>query len=160
MDRSPEAIDVGWLVELLWDGLRNLPYSDMDIAEAIGLLAALTISVAEGETSIEAICSSCLGDVIEVDFGSKDGSGGRSFVSERSLLSAVRKDVGHYLADPDYQNDISLLLQAIWDPSRLFEFGILACVWAREIAPIQVLKYKDESVVFYSPASVDSFGLP
>ena len=155
-----ESLDVGWLVQLLWDGLRNLPYSDADIADGIGVLAALITCVLRGKTAHSAICSECLGDAIEVDIGAQDGSGARAYVSKKELRRAVRHDIRNCLADPDDSASLSLLLQAMWTPSHLFDFNALAKIWARQIAPTQVLIYKNDNVVFYSPARIDAFGLP
>jgi hypothetical protein len=50
------------------------------------------------------------------------------------------------------------ILQTSSDPRRTFDFEILAPIFAREIAPFQVLARSD--AIFYSPARLDGLGLP
>jgi hypothetical protein len=157
-------IDVGWLTQTLWDGLRLLPYSNEDIAEGFGLFACLvywfTQEETDNDTSIRSLCSRALKDEIEVDFGAADGSGARTFVSETTLREAVREDILNYIAEFEYAESMTLLMQAIWSPRHLFDFNKLSKVWATQIAPTQVLKYKTKNVIFYSPARLKTFGRP
>lgn len=108
------------------------------------------------------VTSECFGETIEIEFGSEDGSYSRSFASKTKLLTAVRKDIYDYL-DPKWKSQLEKnivgLLQAIWTPSRLFDYDKLAELFAHEIAPVQVIMRSERVAIFFSPARLDSFGL-
>jgi hypothetical protein len=55
-------------------------------------------------------------------------------------------------------SSLTLVLQTAWTPSLAFDFTRLAPLFAREIAPYQVLAR--QMAVFYSPARFDTLGLP
>jgi len=151
---------LGWL----WDGIRALPYSDEQIADGVGRCLALWQAGAEeGDSrSLENAARVCFGDGMEVEFGAADGAYSRAFASRADLLRAVRHDVGTYL-NPQYgaqiQNNMVGLLQAIQEPSRLFEFQALADVFVRQLVPCQVVYRSTSTAAFFSPARLDRFGL-
>ena len=108
------------------------------------------------------VTSECFGKAIEIEFGSEDGSYSRSFASKSKLLAAVREDIYDYLEPkwkPQLEKNIVGLLQAIWAPSRLFDYDKLAKLFAYEIAPLQVIMRSEKVAIFFSPARLDSFGL-
>jgi len=150
----------------LWNGVRILPYTPDQIAHCIGRCAALWAAW-EGQSSDDIpfmrAASTCFGECLEIEFGASDGSYSRSFASKRTLAKAVRNDVSPYLnpryADQIHGNIVGML-QAIQDPSLLFDFSRLADAFVREIAPFQVLHRRSDLAVFYSPARLDRFGLP
>ena len=150
----------------LWNGVRILPYTDDQIAHGIGQCAALWAALEDksplGDPPQRA-ASACFGECLEIEFGASDGSYSRSFSSKKSILNAVRKDVSSYL-NPTYPDQLDGnvvgLLQAVQDPSLLFDFSRLADTFVREIAPFQVLHRRSGLAVFYSPARLDRFGLP
>jgi hypothetical protein len=150
-------------VKRLWDGLRRLPYDDQDIAESLAnciLLASFLLK--QDRVGFEKATSECFGKTVEIEFGSEDGSYSRSFASKAKLLAAVREDVYDYL-DPKWKSQLEKnivgLLQAIWTPSRLFDYDKLAKLFAHEIAPVQVIMRSERVAIFFSPARLDSFGL-
>ncbi|MBI4903378.1 MAG: FRG domain-containing protein [Acidobacteria bacterium] len=148
----------------LWDGIRALPYSDEQIADSVGRCLALWQAGAEERdpTAFENAARVCLGDSMEVEFGASDGAYSRAFVSRTDLLHAVRNDVGTYLNPrvmPQITTNMTGLLQAIQEPSRLFEFAALANVFVRQLAPCQVLYRSTSTAAFFSPARLDRFGL-
>jgi len=161
-------------VQRLWDGLRTLPYTSEDLATGIGNCVALYVTHLLFAPSVydpRRIESSSVlgGDTLEVEFGARDGSYSRAYASQSSLRQAVRHDIGDYLT-PDYRErlltNMTGLLQAVYTPSRLFDFDRLAIVFAREIAPSQVLsrfagdEKRHSNPIFFSPARLDKFGLP
>jgi hypothetical protein len=81
-------------------------------------------------------------------------------VSPGGLLSAVRQDIRSYIA-PEWQAEILNnprgIIQTAPDPRRAFDFERLAPIFAREIAPFQVLERGQ--AMFYSPARLNSLGL-
>jgi len=153
-------------IEQLWDGLRTLPYSDDEIALGIGRCIGLIICSTAQNLSWEEASAVCFGgEVLEVEFGSEDGSYSRAFVNRCDLMGAVRRDIRDFLA-PDYVNhlcgNVHGLLQAIRAPQHLFDFQRLASLFVCQIAPSQVLtcSAKAKSAIFYSPARLATFGLP
>ena len=164
--RTYEAEAITRALQRLWDGLRLLPYSDHQIAAGIGCCAAIAVewldSLASERDDWEHICRRVFPDAMEVEFGSDDGSYSRTFVSESALLDAVRDDIGEFL-NPAYADQIlgnmAGLFQAIWAPDRLFEYDRLSHLFSSRIAPVQVWM-REGSAIFYSPAGLDSFGLP
>jgi hypothetical protein len=66
-------------------------------------------------------------------------------------INSIRREVRNYITG---------LLQVIWTPDRLFEFDRLSKLFAQEIVPVQVLMRSEASAIFFSPARLDSFGLP
>ena len=149
----------------LWDGMRNLPYTADQLAAASGQCLALWQAGADGSDhdAMSAATNRCFGKAIEVEFGAADGAYSKAFVSEASVLRAARPDIGHYL-DPGFRDAIcasaSGLLTAVREPSRLFEFPLLADLFARELIPSQVLYRQGAKMVLFSPARLRRLGLP
>jgi len=150
----------------LWDGLRGLPHRDEDLCEGIAMCVALGIALGGDFESSEAsrwnnAVAQCLRDPREVEFGAPDGSYSRGFASSSNIAAAVRPDIAAFAA-PQWKemvtSNLVLVLQTAWTPSYTFDFSGLASLFAREIAPYQVLAR--ETAVFYSPARLDKFGLP
>jgi hypothetical protein len=151
----------------LWDGLRRLPHSDKDIASGIGMCVAFAVALRGDFRNSDArhwrlAADRCLQDAIELRLGAGDGSFSRGFVAATSLMSAFREDIGTYVA-PQWQDQIlnnpGGILQTAWNLHRVFDFDRLAPIFAREVAPFQVLA-PGGGAVFYSPARLDSLGLP
>ena len=148
----------------LWDGLRRLPFTDDDIA--IGLGNHLELMACHNTLGLQVdfklVASACFGDSMEVEFGTSDGSYSKAYVSKQALLNCVRSDISQYL-NIEYREQIEGnivgLLQSCYDPRKLFNFQRLASLFATQICPSQVLM-RGSTAIFYSPARLDSFGLP
>lgn len=153
-----EPINLGWLINILWDGLRTLPYSNVDLGIGMAHLLALLQKVLHGSTEVTRICDDVFGPSMEIDIGAADGSGCRAHASISGLESALRPDIKTFFPGESIQ--IALLLQAAPVPASLFEFSKLASLWGQQIAPSQVLRYKKDFVKFYSPARATILGLP
>ena len=143
-----------------WNGMRWLPYSADDIAEACGAVTALLfLGLGKQNTKEIDITSDYFGPTIEVEFGAMDGSSSRAYVAKASLLKAVRSDLGDLLVEAQQSRltDARTLLQVIYSPSRLFEFEALVKLFAREVIPSQALTRRFKLL---SPAVLQTFGLP
>ena len=132
-------------LDWLWNGLRLLPYTDQEIADAIGLCFALHrlgFHNQERDDDRVGIANQCLGPTVCVEFSSWDGSGARGFVSRSDLRSAVRPSIQSYMKPRyrAYAKNIEPLLQLCSNPRRLFEFRRLASVFATQICPTQVMR--------------------
>lgn len=150
----------------LWDGLRRLPHSSEDISLGLGMCIAFGVALRGNFGSVDrrhwdSAAEACLNEVIELEFGAADGSYSRGYASPNELLSAVRSDIESFIS-PKWRGQVMRsvfsILQTSWDPRRTFDFDKLAPIFAREIAPFQVLARSD--AIFYSPARLDGFGLP
>jgi hypothetical protein len=158
--------DITSKLERLWDGIRIHPYSLDQIAHSIAQCVALWTAMGNKNANLvnlqEEAADETFGNSLRVEFGSEDGSYSKGFAGRDLLLGAVRKDIGKYLKPdlaPLFGGNITGLLQAVQDPKRLFEFPPLADVFARQLAPSQILFRDSSAAIFYSPARVDRFGL-
>jgi hypothetical protein len=140
--------------------MRNLPFSDPDIAEAAGHTAALFAwgFHLPGSGAAAVMADDYFGESQELEFSATDGSSSRGYASKQDLLAAVRADIGDILteASASLATDITALLVAICSPARLFEFDAFARVFARQVIPCQALR-RDR--VLFSPARLESFGI-
>jgi hypothetical protein len=153
-------------MRVIWDGLRRLPCPDEDIGWALGNCAGLALSAAElgsgaSRPPWEDAAAACLGEVVCVEFGAKDGSYGWGYASSTDILRAVRRDLEPYL-HPAYVRQVmsgaACVLQVVQAPERLFDFGAFARLFVREVVPTQVL-VRPGYAYFFSPVSLDVFGL-
>jgi FRG domain len=164
--------DLSDSLERLWDGLRNLPYDNKDIAIGIGNCVSLylcRVRTPPGRDPWLNAASECLGEAIEIEFGASDASYSRGYASISKLYDAVREDIERYftpLHRSQLVGNVTGMLQAVTAPDKLFNFDRLAKLFAREIAPSQVLvrfagdSKRKSNPVFFSPAPLDKFGLP
>jgi hypothetical protein len=150
----------------LWDGLRRLPHDDRDLCRGMGQCAAFAVALKgdfQGSDARhwERAVQECLVKPIEVEFGPDDGSYSRGYASSAGLATAIRPDILDYVSDrwkDQMAGNIWGLLQTASDPRKTCDFRLLTPLFARELAPYQVLAR--DSAVFYSPARLVSLGLP
>jgi hypothetical protein len=150
----------------LWDGLRRLPYENGDMALGLGKCVAFAVALGgdfrnPNSQHWESAASQCLAEPVELEFGAEDGIYSRGYASTAGLTAAVRPDILSYVADQwreRFAGNIRGILQTAWTPRKTFDFGLLTPIFAREIAPFQVLAR--DSAIFYSPARLVSLGLP
>lgn len=151
-------------IEWLWDGMRRLPYTDAQIATAIGVciqLASLGLSVDTLWKQQSDIASEAYGPAIEIEFGGLDGSYSRALASEKALRAAMRDDLLE-LAEAKHQDQFKSaqgILLAVFAPQRLFDFGRLCALFAEQIVPWQVLARRGRTV-FFGPSRLETFGNP
>lgn len=158
----PEGLAVDEMsraLQAVWNGMRGLPYTDDEIAHACGVTTHLFLE-GFGVAISREVAAKVLGDCFQVEFGNEDGSSSRGFVTYRSFRAAIRTDItelaNEHLSE-QIQKDIKHVLLGIFSPRRLLEFDSLRAIFARELIPTQVLSRK---LVLYSPARLDTFGLP
>ena len=150
----------------LWDGLRRLPYTDEDIAVGVGQCVAFAVALGGAfrnpdHQHWERAAHRCLVEPIELEFAANDGSYSRAYASKSGLAVAIRPDILSYVADQwrePISENVCRILQLAWTPQKTFDFGLLTTLFAREIAPYQVLARN--TAIFYSPARLVSLGLP
>jgi len=144
-----------------WNGMRRLPYSDAEIADALGSIAVvLATGFDRMKQGAEKHFSQCFGDSIEVGFTHHDGSSSRAWVARETLRNALRPDMVELLT-PKYRkraDDVRELFKVIYNPTLMFEFDAFKGAFAREIIPAQVLLGR--SPILFNPARLSAFGLP
>jgi len=146
----------------LWDGLRSLPFTNVEVSQALGTwlaLYALDYDLAKDRSEQKRIVAQLLGPPIRIEFGAADGSSSIGYASIADLRSALRPDLAAILAD-DYKSrigDLEFLLQVVKSPRFLFNFRLLTTVFATQIAPSQMTR---AAPFFFSPARLSILGLP
>lgn len=151
-------------LDSLWNGMRNLPYSDDDIAEAAGLCFALHrvgYSKAKDREEFQKLAQEVMGDVMAIECGSWEYNSSRGFMYSADLLNAVRSDIATKLREEykAHASSIDFLLHVCYRPSRLFEFERLIQAFGRHFVPTQVMNPNNDAPIF-SPAKLAGFGHP
>jgi hypothetical protein len=150
----------------LWDGLRRLPYGDRDISLGVGLCVAFATALGGDFRNPDArhwegAAARCLTEPVELEFGADDGSYSRGYASAAGLAASIRPDILRFVADgwrDQLAGNVRGILQTAWTPKKTFDLGLVTPLFAREIAPYQVLAR--DTAIFYSPARLVSLGLP
>ncbi len=109
----------------------------------------------------ERAAQKCLAEPVELEFGAEDGSYSRGYASSASSAAAIRPDILAHVSDrwkDQLAENVRGILQTAWDPKKTFDLRLLTPLFAREVAPYQVLAR--DTAVFYSPARLVSLGLP
>jgi hypothetical protein len=146
-----------------WNGMRRLPYSDDEIADAFGAIVILVIEhfgLANQPEGDRQRFSKWFGESVWVEFGYEDGSGSRGCVSRATLDLALRPGIGTLLTAKEQwrAGDIKELFKVIYNPSLMFEFEVLKRAFAQEIIPAQVVL--ERSPILFNPARLKTFGNP
>jgi hypothetical protein len=126
-----------------WDGMRNLPFSNDQIASVMGSAARLSnakfgVSIFPAER--QRIFSELNGLSIRAEFSYADGSASTGYVTVARFIGSMRPDLGNLLL-PDHRpkiDDPKFVLQLIQNPALLFEFGKFLDLFASELIPSQL----------------------
>jgi hypothetical protein len=146
----------------LWDGLRSLPFTDAEIAQALGNWVALykmNFDLQWDPSAESRVCSQLSGPSIRIEFGAPDGSSAIGYAAISDLQAALRPDLSELLSDEhkDRAGDLEFLLQIIKSPQLLFNFAHLAHLFAIQVAPSQM---KRSAPFFFHLARLKVLGLP
>ncbi len=142
-------------IRAVWNGVRRLPYTDAEISEALGSVAALCML----SKSVDPL-NELLGEGMRVGFSSSDGSGSVGWISLGSLRRAMRADLPD-LVGPEHRElarDVRKVFKIIYNPRLLFDFNEFKGAFAREVIPAQALMQR--SPILYNPAQLWIFGIP
>jgi FRG domain len=158
---SPEELND--MIRPVWNGMRRLPYSDSEIADAIGVVTTLLMlgfRKRTGSDTQRELFSQCFGECMLVEFGHQDGSGTRGLAALESLRRSLRSDMAELLLPKykEYVNNIHDLFHKIYNPRLMFEFNEFKSMFAREIIPSQVVLGRD--LLLFNPTQLKVFGLP
>jgi hypothetical protein len=147
-----------------WNGMRRLPYSNDDIAEAFGSIVALAagdFGHAPDQRVDKERFAACFGPSIRVGFSYEDNSGSIGYTTEAAIDRCLRADMADLLT-VDHRHRASgpmkELFQIVYNPSVMFDFEAFKTVFAREIIPAQVVA--DRAPTLCNPARVAIFGNP
>lgn len=146
----------------LWNGLRCLPASDQDLANAFGTLVALYVargaqSVIREQETVELVFTA----PIYVEFATRASVVSRGYCASDSLLEAVSShwQQAHAQAPGGGMDHVTpSRLLSNNKPSQVFEFERFARVFVRQIVPSQIVLRRDP--VIFNPAELSVFGLP
>ncbi len=147
---------------LVWDGLRQLPCIEDDIAIAIGNCAGLSYTARKFNLDSLSASKAYYGtDVVEVEFCGVEKGFSRAYISKQHLLKAFRDDMQEFLnADEQawLSGDPGYILLKILNPKRMFPFDRFEKLFLQEVVPSQAVWRK--KAIIYSPARIEVFGLP
>lgn len=161
----PEGLGSDALDELLrlaWNGMRRLPYSDHQLATALGTVARLAAGEVNKGTVIKEHVRfpELFDDGIQLELGYADGSGSRAYVSSRRLGDAMRQDLRALLV-PEHQtlaDNPRDVFRVLYNPRLLFDFESLQELFVESLIPSQVVLHRKP--VLFNPAQLIRLGLP
>ena len=135
---------------LIWNGMRKLPYENNDIAKVISdLIQILDISVFEYEKFDK--------DFLKIGFSDIVGAGNSAFVNENFLYEAMRDDLKDCIIEDT--KDVRSIIYHIRDPQLLYKFEAFKKLFVDSIILSQVV-YGGNDFVIFSPTEIKVFGLP
>ena len=150
----------------LWDGMRNLPFTEEQVANALARTIAMELTIERDRLwngrGWEGVFQPVILDLVKVDLGMIDGTGGSAFLPEPLFRSALRSDlktIFHSAHLADFENT-KLLLQIVKSPEILFALDRLAELFAEYLIPTQILMVDTEQPVIFNPALLATFGAP
>lgn len=135
---------------IIWNGMRKLPYENHEIAEVISkVIFLMNFSISEYRKS----------DKNFLKIGINDGCGGfnNAFVNENLLFKAMRDDLYDVLKET-HQNIESIIFW-IKIPKLLYKFDALKNLFVESIIISQVV-YGGNNFVIFSPCELEILGLP
>lgn len=144
-------------LELIWDGMRRFPYTDLQVAIALTNRILLATDGAKHKL---------FGETTLVELGSDEGSYTFAHCALDSLRGAFRQDLQELVIESEWgriEDNPSEALGILIDPKRLFCFEPFIQLFAEQIIPTQARltwgeEGKDYCFVF-SPVRVVRFGL-
>lgn len=140
----------------IWDGTRNLPFTDLEILEIIAKYVCLELK--ESKDNVE---NSQDGEkMILIEMNSDYGSRTRCYASPSKLVSAFRKDLGKVLVNRFMPTDQVEILLHINIANLLFDFKKLLQAFKNEIIAYQVFHNSEyeNPVIFYTPSQINVLG--
>jgi hypothetical protein len=170
---EPVILRLHACIRRLWNGMRNLPFTDVEIREALEATIQLFLEAKRNARGIaDDLGEESLGvDRIYVDFTrNADGKGdySKAFVSRRELLNAHSEEfvriVSQHL-NTSVVNPVHLVqLRAL--PWERFSFSGLRRLMVKELIPCQLVlrgdspdEYALKRVIYFSPTDLKIFGL-
>jgi hypothetical protein len=140
----------------IWDGTRNLPFSDNEIQKIIAKYVCLEIY----EDKFDETPSLTTEELITLELTNEYGSITRCYSSASKIISTFRDDIKEILVDDLTQNISSEILLSVNKPDLLFDFNRFLELFKDELIPYQVLYNSEDKnpVIFYTPTQITVMG--
>ncbi|MDB5003885.1 MAG: hypothetical protein JWQ34_2110 [Mucilaginibacter sp.] len=155
------AIQTG--CDLIWHGMRNLPYTDDQIAMSLANFILL-YNFYSKDRMMESAHDWIFGRTVYIVMTADDGSNTHAYVNGYHILQAARENILDILR-PEYRDICAdnpvALTQLVFDPSYLFQFERLQELFATDVIPSQTLLELTNAnpVIYFNPAYCKIFGL-
>jgi FRG domain len=140
----------------IWDGTRNLPFTDLEIFEIIAKYVCLELK--ESKDKVE---TSQEGEkMILIEMNSDYGSRTRCYASPSNLVNAFRSDLSNVLVNSFMPTDQAEIMLHINTANLLFDFKKLLQAFKKEVIAYQVFHNSENEnpVIFYSPSQLNVLG--
>ncbi len=149
-------------VQSAWNGMRNLPYHDDDIAEAMGVLTQLFL-IGNCDAILGNIMDGAfekwMPDAFEIEFGNDVlNTISRAHCSGEALLQCLDAGWKRSCKRQEMVSSPNGALSACSKLDCMFEFDAFARLFARQIIPAQLARGR--SLVLFNPAKLDFLGNP
>ncbi len=143
----------------LWNGMRRLPYSNDEISESAGSVAALMVSGFHRDEKQEPRSNGLpahFQKTMLIGLASEDGSSAHAYVDPWALWCGVRPDLAEVLTV--VPGDLGVVFATVNDPRLVFEFAFIKERFVFEIIPSQVVR--ENSLTIFNPATLVMLGYP
>jgi hypothetical protein len=148
-------------VNLIWNGMRNLPYTNTEIALSISRFIIMYFQERFKDHSQYKPWEI---DTVYIGMSIGDGSHSNAHIGAQNILNAKRRNLNKYL-NSEYQsicedNPVALT-QLIFEPKYLFSFKGFRQLFVSDAIPSQtVLAVTDKNpVIYFNPIQIKVFGL-
>lgn len=144
------------IMNQLWDGIRNLPYSNHEVA----LIIKKSMHYFRHDYHNIDI-KNIFDDQITIVVSDKIGSFNKAYVSRKKLSNTIRKDLNNVLIDKvdDLERNLEKVIMIINQTNLLYDFLELKNLFIESIILTQLFNQRNDPI-FFSPIDVDYIGLP
>lgn len=142
-------------VKNIWDGMRYLPYTRMQIIRAISTYLILASYQFVKKRDLQ----KWFPDSILIEMSDVFDTPSRCLVSRKGLLKAIRDDMPDILVDSLPKTKATEILLYIQKAKVVFNFSQLTTLFAKEIIPFQIIRcHADRPTLYFSPVYIDRLG--
>jgi hypothetical protein len=155
-------------LQRLWDGMRQLPYSNLELSSALAQCLWLAIYGVgwwrdyQGQRADAIISDKTREASIFLEICGSEGAYAKCFAPVSTVHVALRPDLHDILTQSGraLMPELSHFFQVVHDPRMVFDFKSLTSLFATHWIPSQVLLAGEKSPVFFSPMQIDRLGVP
>lgn len=149
-------------IQSAWNGMRNLPYKDDDIAEAMGALTQLFL-IGDCDATMGHIMDRAfkkwMPDAFEIEFGNEVlNTISRAHCSADALLQCLDASWRRSCKDQKMVSSAFGAFHACSKPDCMLEFDAFARLFACQVIPAQLARGR--SLVLFNPARLNFVGNP
>jgi hypothetical protein len=147
---------------LIWNGMRSLPFTNREIAIALSRFIILMYSHEFWKRNDD--YKPLMGNVVYIDLSSGDGSHSRAYIGGQNILDGKRQNISKYLKDKYRlvcEDNPVALTQLINHPKYLFSFKGFRRLFVSDAIPYQTILeiYAKNPVIYFNPVHIKAFGL-